>query len=52
MPELQTLLKEVVKLPASYRRQGPPLASLLAQVAKGVTDMARGSGASPACSAI
>ncbi|MFT9382668.1 HD-GYP domain-containing protein [Gluconobacter sp. GP1] len=35
MPELQTLLKEVVKLPASYRRQGAPLASLLAQVAKG-----------------
>jgi response regulator RpfG family c-di-GMP phosphodiesterase len=35
MPELQTLLKEVVNLPASYRRQGAPLASLLAQVAKG-----------------
>ena len=35
MPELQTLLKEVVKLPASYRRQGPPLVSLLAQIAQG-----------------
>lgn len=35
MPELQTLLKEVVKLPAYYQRQGPPLASLLAQIAHG-----------------
>ena len=35
MPELQTLLKEVVRLPASYQRQGPPLTSLLAQIAQG-----------------
>lgn len=36
MPELQTLLKEVVRRPATCDSQkGPPLASLLAQLARG-----------------
>lgn len=36
MPELQTLLKEVVRRPATYDAQkGPPLASLLGQLARG-----------------